>query len=102
MPVKVVNAEGVTIGATTTENGSAADVSKRLMATGDETATTARVKRMDDNMCVVLFDVKVPADEEFFEIEVGSRGSITETRESLIASDWTVSFSLGDCSVDPQ
>jgi hypothetical protein len=50
----------------------------------------------DLGWCPVLWVADVPADEAFYEVEVGSRGEVTYSAEEVDEADWSVSAGLGD------
>jgi len=49
----------------------------------------------ETSSCSVYFSVQV-ADADFYEIELGSSGELSYSREELDAEDWFISLSLGD------
>jgi hypothetical protein len=97
-PVTVRNSTGQIIGAGTTRaTTSKAEFTSRLSAVEKGTSIEAAATvydRAEGIVCPLLFEVKVPR-VDFYEIEIGRRGKITETLEDLQKNQFVVEFSLG-------
>lgn len=53
----------------------------------------AEWQNLPDHLCTVMFEVQV-SDFPQYEVEIGTRGAATVTREKLEQSNWTIRLSL--------
>lgn len=96
MGVTVRNGEGTVMATSSTRYGSKQEVSKvwdqfeDLIDDDDETLS----ELLSRSYCVVFFELDV-ADAEFYDLEVGRRGTQTYSRSELDERDWHVEMTLG-------
>ena len=89
MDVSIRDADGKIIGTTSTRNFSTSDLSS-----DDEDLKSAAVSTQENSelACGIVYGpISVPKSE-FYEVEIGSRGTLTYSHEELVAANfWTFS-----------
>lgn len=97
MPVTVRDGDGTIVGGTSTRHSTRDELVASL--TEEENSGVDEAEELLDGLegsiCTLRFEVEVD-DADFYEVEVGNRGSLSYRKAELAERDWVVEFSLGN------
>jgi hypothetical protein len=98
MPVTIRDGDGTIVGSTSTRNATQSELVASLVDDGDDTSEDEAedlIESLDGSFCTLVFEAEVD-DAEFYEVEVGTRGSLSFRKSELEDENWNVGFTLGD------